>query len=112
MGRLRELIFDPNRRRIASILGLGGIGKSRLALELAFQIKAEHPPQSVFWIEASEQLTFERDVLEIGRQLGIPGISDDRADTNNLLKQWLSRASMGKWLLIVDNADDEALWGR
>lgn len=87
MGRLRELIFDPNRRRIASILGLGGIGKSRLALELAFQIKAEYPPRSVFWMEASKQLTFERDVLEIGKQLGIPGVGDDRADTKNILKQ-------------------------
>jgi hypothetical protein len=110
--RLKELIFDPNGRQIASILGLGGIGKSRLALELAFQYKAEHPHHSVLWIEASEQLTFERDVLEIGKALRIPGIGDDRADTKTLFKQRLSNPSMGKWLLILDNADDEALWGR
>ena len=84
IGRLRELLFAPNSRRIASILGLRGIGKSRLALELAFQEKAEHPHHSVFWIEASEQLSFERDVLEIGKKLRIPGIGDDKADIKNL----------------------------
>ena len=109
--RLKELLFTPDSRRIASILGLGGIGKSRLALELAFQQKKEHPYHSVFWIEASEQLTFERDVLEIGKKLRIPGIGDDKADIKNLFKQRLSNSSE-KWLLIVDNADDEVLWGR
>ncbi|KIW09738.1 hypothetical protein PV08_12022 [Exophiala spinifera] len=112
IARLKELLFTPNSRRIASILGLGGIGKSRLALELAFQQKKEHPYHSVFWIEASEQLTFERDVLEIGKKLRIPGIGDDKADIKNLLKQRLSHSSNEKWLLIVDNADDEMLWGR
>lgn len=112
MERLRQLLFDPDSRRIASIHGLGGIGKSRLALELAFQKKAEHPHYSVFWIEASEQLTFERDVLEIGKKLFISGIENPNADVKALFKQRLSNPSMDKWLLIVDNADDEALWGR
>jgi hypothetical protein len=112
IGRLRELLFTPSSRRIASILGLGGIGKSRLALELAFQEKAENPHHSVFWIEASKHLSFERDVLEIGKKLRIPGIGDDKADIKNLFKQRLCNPSTEKWLLIVDNADDEALcWG-
>jgi hypothetical protein len=95
-----------------AILGLGGVGKSRLALELAYQIKSERPEHLIFWIQATEQLTFEKDVLEIGRKEARSGIEDDKADIKNLVKQRLSDLSANKWLLILDNADDEALWGK
>jgi hypothetical protein len=51
-------------------------------------------------------------VLEIGKKLKIPGIEDDKADIKNLVKQRLSGPSQNKWFLVLDNADDEALWGR
>ena len=88
------------------------MGKSRLVLELVYQIKLEHPEHSILWVEAAEQLTFEKDVLEIGKKLRIPGIDDGKADVKNLFKQRLSNLSTEKWLLILDNADDEVLWGK
>ena len=112
LKRLEQEILDPDTRRITSILGLGGIGKSRLALELAYQIKLKHPQYSIFWIEAAQQLTFEKDVLDIGKKLRIAGIEEDKADVKTLVKQRLSSLSAGKRLLILDNADDEALWGK
>jgi hypothetical protein len=111
LKRLKEKISQPDSRRIVSVLGLGGIGKSRLALEIAYRIQMEHPQHSIFWIQATEQLTFEKDVLEIGKKLRIPGIEDDKADVKTLVKQRLSDSSTGPWLLILDNADDEARWG-
>ena len=111
LERLKRQIFNSDSRRIVSVLGLGGMGKSRLALELAYHIKSEHPQHSIFWIEAAEQLTFENYVLEIGKKLRIPGIKDEKADIKTLFKQRLNR-STEQWLLILDNADDEALWGK
>ncbi|RMZ91828.1 hypothetical protein DV736_g920, partial [Chaetothyriales sp. CBS 134916] len=95
-----------------SLLGLGGVGKSRLALELAHQIKSEHAQYSVIWIQAENLLTFEEDILQIGKKLGIPGIDDAKADVKALVRQRLQNQSEEKWLLILDNADDEMLWGR
>ncbi len=112
LKRLEREMLDPDTRRITSILGLGGIGKSRLALELAYQLKLKHSQYSIFWIQAAQQLTFEKDVLDIGKKLRIAGIEEDKADIKNLVKQWLSNPSAGKWLIILDNADDEALWGK
>lgn len=91
---------------------LGGVGKSRLALELVDRIHSEHPQHSIFWIQAADQLTFEKDVLEIGKKLRIPGIEDEKADIKSLVKQRLSNSSAGRWVLILDNADDELLWGK
>ncbi|OAP63059.1 hypothetical protein AYL99_02286 [Fonsecaea erecta] len=111
LRRLKRKIEELGSSQIVSILGLGGVGKSRLALELVYQIRSEHPQYSHFWIEATDRLTFERDLLEIGKKLGIPGIEDAKADVKTLVKQWLNHPEE-RWLLILDNADDEALWGR
>jgi hypothetical protein len=112
LERLEQTLYQPNSCQIVSVLGLGGVGKSRLALEFAYQMKNKHPEQSILWVQAAEQLTFEKDILEIGKKLGIPGIEDDKADTKTLAREWLSNQSEGTWILILDNADDEILWGR
>jgi len=45
--------------------------------------------------------------------LEIPGIIEDKADFKMLVKTFLSQESAGRWLLIIDNADDvEMLYGR
>jgi hypothetical protein len=118
VGRLEELdavkarLFDRDDCPIISLLGLGGVGKSRLALEIAHQAQSEHPQYSVFWVQAEKLLTFEEDMLQIGKKLGIPGIDDVKADIKTLVKQRLQNQSDEKWFLILDNADDEVLWGR
>jgi hypothetical protein len=52
---------------------------------------------------------FERDMLEIGKQPVIPGIENDKADVQALVKLQLHNSATGRWLSILDNADDEAL---
>ena len=118
MGRSDELhavkakLFDRDDFPIISLLGLGGVGKSRSALELAHQTKSEYPQYSVFWVQAEKLLTFEEDMLHIGKKLGIPGIDDPKADVKTLVKQRLQNSPEEKWFLILNNADDEMLWGR
>ncbi|KIX02910.1 uncharacterized protein Z518_08853 [Rhinocladiella mackenziei CBS 650.93] len=112
LKHVKQKIFKTSGRRIVSVLGLGGVGKSRLVLELAYQIRSDYPQYSIFWIQAAGQLTFEKDMLEIGKRLRIPGIEDEKADVKTLVKQRLSNPSEGKWILILDNADDESLWGK
>ncbi|KAK4181990.1 hypothetical protein QBC35DRAFT_479490, partial [Podospora australis] len=81
------------------------------ALEVAFRVRDEHPDCHVFWVPAVDATTFENAYREIGRQLEIVGIDEDKADVKLLVKTALSR-SADNWLLIVDNADDvELLFG-
>ncbi|GIK03993.1 hypothetical protein Aspvir_008068 [Aspergillus viridinutans] len=92
-----------------AIVGLGGVGKTQIALEAAFRVRDAHPGCSIFWVPAVNAASFENAYREIGRQLGVGGIDEDTADVKTIVREALSRESSGHWLLIVDNADDPDL---
>jgi tetratricopeptide (TPR) repeat protein len=67
----------------------------------------------VFWISATSTASFEKGFLDIGQVLQIPSINEDKADIKSLVRAFLSQESAGRWLLIIDNADDvEMLYSR
>ena len=90
----------------AALVGLGGVGKTQVALEFAFRLQSISPTCSVFWVRASDTTSFESGYRDIGQQLKIPRLEDDKADVKRLVKTWLSQENIGKWLMIIDNADD------
>jgi nucleoside-triphosphatase THEP1 len=104
------MLLRENSCHKLAITGLGGIGKTQIALELTNRVKADHPTFSVFWVPATTVENFEQAYLGIGRLLEIPGITDKNADVKVLVKEHLSQESTGKWLLVVDNADDIDIW--
>lgn len=94
-------------RRLA-LAGLGGVGKSQVAVEMAYRTRERCPNCSVFWVPATSPEAFEAAYLEIGRQLNISGLTDPAANVKELVKARLSDgASIGKWFMVVDNADDQ-----
>ncbi|KAK0711611.1 hypothetical protein B0H67DRAFT_296663 [Lasiosphaeris hirsuta] len=92
------------------IEGLGGVGKTQIALEAAFRIGDVHPDCSIFWVPAVNATTFENAYRAIGQQLKVPGIDEADADIKGLVKVALSQESAGSWVLIIDNADDTELF--
>lgn len=102
---------DEDDCQRTAIEGLGGVGKTQLALEAAFRVREKYLDCSVFWVPANDSASFENAYSEIGQQLKIEGINEDKADVKLLVKTALSQIT-GNWLLIIDNADDaELLFG-
>jgi tetratricopeptide (TPR) repeat protein len=99
-------LLDPNHHGRKTLYGLGGCGKSALALEFAYRALARDANHLVCWVPALSQESFELAYRNIGRYLHIPGISNDNADVIGLVKEKLSSESSGNWLMIVDNVDD------
>lgn len=89
-----------------AIFGLGGVGKTQIALEFAYSTREETPNCSIFWVPATDHLAFEQAYKKIGQALNIPGIDANGADIKQLVKDTLSDKRIGPWLMIVDNADD------
>ncbi|OAQ69057.1 kinesin light [Pochonia chlamydosporia 170] len=112
LSQLQERIWPGKNKddcQRTAVEGLGGVGKTQIALEAVYRVHKEHPDCSIFWVPAVDVNTFENAYRDIGRQMKIAGIDEDKADVKQLVKTALSDDSSGSWLLVVDNADDITL---
>jgi tetratricopeptide (TPR) repeat protein len=103
----QKLMVDRNCQKM-SIVGLGGTGKTQVALQFAYMVKEIWPEYSVFWMPALSMESFEQACRDVVRALRIPQAAGEE-DAKELMKQHLSAARVGKWLLVVDNADDRSV---
>ncbi|KAK3307268.1 uncharacterized protein B0T15DRAFT_414325, partial [Chaetomium strumarium] len=98
----------PQRR--ACLHGLGGIGKTQIALAYAFWLRETHPDVSVFWVHASNRERFRQAYASIAQECQVPGFDDPKTDVLALVKRWLEKKDRGRWLMVIDNADDTQLF--
>lgn len=91
-----------------AITGLGGVGKTQVALELAYQIREEYPDCSVFWIPSTSRESVEVAYLGASEKLGLKNL--EGTDVKQRVRYHLGQESAGRWLLIFDNADDMDMW--
>ncbi|KAH0565547.1 hypothetical protein GP486_001060 [Trichoglossum hirsutum] len=73
--------------------------------------KYARPDLSVFWVDARNPQRFKETYIRIGKEARLP--SSDDPDVNALarVEERLDRRAYGRWLMIVDNANDLALFG-
>ncbi|KAL4900379.1 hypothetical protein BDW74DRAFT_182708 [Aspergillus multicolor] len=110
LAKLEELLLSPGRQRKAAITGLGGVGKTQVALEFAYRTQESRPGCSIYWIPATNLETLHQTYFHIAQQLRLPGLEEEGADVKKLFKDYLCDSSAGQWLLIFDNADDINMW--
>ncbi|KAI9818975.1 MAG: hypothetical protein M1832_004143 [Thelocarpon impressellum] len=81
--------------------------KSQVALAYAYWLRKNHPESSVFWVHAGSDERFHEAFGRICQECKIPGSEDPTSDKLVLVRDWLKRgAACGKWLMVIDNADD------
>jgi tetratricopeptide (TPR) repeat protein len=91
---------------IQVLCGLGGIGKTQLALEYAYQFRPHY--KYIFWLRANSAEVLESDYSSIWDHIGLPVLnSHNRLLTILAVKEWLE-GNPG-WLLIFDDATDLTL---
>ena len=110
LSELESKLFMEGYFQKVAITGLGGVGKTQIALELAYQTRSKRPGCSIFWVPATTAENVQQAYLEIGRQLQVPGIEDKEVDVKSLVQSYLSDENTGQWLLILDSMDDFDMW--
>jgi nucleoside phosphorylase/tetratricopeptide (TPR) repeat protein len=106
--RLEELIMMKDGPRKVAITGLGGVGKTQVALELAYRIRDRDTECSIFWLACTSYEVMEQTYLNIAQAVGLHNVKP--AEVKEQVKRYLSSEQAGKWLLIFDNADDMDMW--
>ncbi|CUS10230.1 unnamed protein product, partial [Tuber aestivum] len=104
---VKRLAHRDGHNRIA-LHGLGGSGKTQIALEYVFQRGSESDCH-VFWVQGSGISKFSDGFRAIAQHVGIPRASGE-TDEENLLwsvKRWFEYPDSGNWILVIDNADNE-----
>ncbi|KAJ5246312.1 hypothetical protein N7468_001295 [Penicillium chermesinum] len=100
----QKLCSQPQTQKIA-LFGLGGIGKTQVALELARWVKSQVPDCSIFWAPALSLESFEQACWQIAKAFQIHQNSDNESVMESV-QRLLGSDKAGKWLFIVDNVDD------
>lgn len=77
-------------------MGLGGVGKSQLAIEFAHQIAAGQPDTWIFWVHAGPQARVEEGFRTIADTVKLPGRKQPEADIPQLVYSWMSNERNGK----------------
>jgi NB-ARC domain len=102
-GFLAELAPSAPGRRVRIVHGLGGCGKTRLALEVAY--RAQQSGLEVWWVSAAEESRLIAGFHALGRRLGVTDAELQHGEAADLIWRALSARRQG-WLLVLDNADD------
>ncbi|KAM5438235.1 hypothetical protein MferCBS31731_005096 [Microsporum ferrugineum] len=129
---LDKLLLPPERsttpslansgRRHVALCGIGGIGKTSIAIEYVFS--REEKFDVIFWIRSDEASKLDHDFCRIAMELGLQGTSEafNPVVCRELAKGWLENPvrvldhehdivsqADAQWLIVFDNADSPDL---
>jgi hypothetical protein len=86
--------------------GLGGVGKTQVALEFVWQHYQQY--NGVVWFNAENRDQLQNDYISLGLELNII-YENEKKDASELarkVKHWLEDPSRAGWLLVYDNAQN------
>ena len=126
IGRGEELIQleeafqgDGSQRQIVLLHGLGGIGKTQLAV--AFMRRRRDSHSAIFWLNGKNEGTLKQSFAGIAKRLyntypssALLRTATEEKDINQvvaLILQWLSIRGNHRWMLVFDNVDNPRLPG-
>ncbi|KAG8528660.1 uncharacterized protein KY384_006347 [Bacidia gigantensis] len=113
--------------KTVAIYGLGGVGKTQLAIQYVHKARAESAELSIFWISARGNEEIAAGLLSVFQLLNktIAGSTEDETSydaksarpflsshenteeqNRAKLKEWMCLKSSGDWLMVFDNFDD------
>ncbi len=100
LARTKEALAEGY---MVALTGMGGIGKTQLAVEYAYRYAGEY--DVVWWMPAAERATLAEGYVRLAEALKLPECgAPDQYVTVRAVQRWLGQHA--HWLLVLDNACD------
>jgi hypothetical protein len=119
LGEIHAALAGDGSRHSVVLHGLGGIGKTQLAVEYAKRHKDSY--SAIFWLNIRDETTVRQSFVTIAkriarhhpsaRHLSATDLAGDMEDIVEAVKSWLSEADNSRWLAIYDNYDNPKVPG-
>ncbi|EMR83515.1 putative nb-arc and tpr domain protein [Botrytis cinerea BcDW1] len=114
LSEMHKLLQDHNSRSCIVLHGLGGMGKTQLAITYAKRHKEKYT--AIFWLNANDEDSLKLSFRDIARQVlrhhpstTVLSSVDQDGDLDQVVsavKDWLDSSRNTKWLMIYDNYDN------
>jgi tetratricopeptide (TPR) repeat protein len=99
---LEQIRTDLNANHRQAIYGLGGIGKTQIAVEYAYRHRDDY--SAVFWVFADSAQSISTEFIKIAKMLDLPGHDlHEQAVIVGAVKRWFGEKD--GWLLILDDVE-------
>jgi len=116
LREIHKALSGDGSRHIVVLHGLGGIGKTQLAIAYAKRHKDNY--SAIFWLNIKDEDSLKQSFARVARQIlreyplahGLSTI--DMKNLDNVIdaaKAWLSLPYNTRWLIIYDNYDNPRL---
>lgn len=119
LSKMHKLLYSCSSRAAVVLHGLGGIGKTQLAIEYVMRHKEKHT--AIFWLNANDEDSLRLSFRNIAQQvlkhhpstrmlcnLDLEGDLDRVVD---VVKNWLDLQNNTRWLIVFDNYDNPRIPG-
>ncbi|MFC3891645.1 FxSxx-COOH system tetratricopeptide repeat protein [Lentzea rhizosphaerae] len=100
LDRMREAMRSSSTVAVHSLRGMGGVGKTQLAIEYAHRFAGDF--DVVWWIPAEQPALIPEHLCLLGAELGLD------VDPSSVGKVLAALRTRSRWLLVFDNAEDPA----
>jgi Cdc6-like AAA superfamily ATPase len=113
LSKMHELLHGHSNRTCVVLYGLGGIGKTQLAIEYIRRHKEKYT--AIFWLNANDQDSPKLSFRDVAQQVLkyhpstslLAGVDlDDLDQVVYAVKAWLDMQKNTRWLMIYDNYDN------
>ena len=97
---------DSDVPRVQVLYGLGGCGKTSIALELVARVRKQaESTVETWWVSAADSRQLQAGMIALAFRVGVTEEEVRHGDVADLMWERLAARS-DNWLLVIDNADD------